>query len=194
MIKAYVLPRESNKELIRALHRVYIREEFPRFTQRLSVILRSPKILNVTFSRDLLLLINKIYLNNIYKYTDPNSISWFLQSLKNRQFGWELNIESYYIYDFFRPLMGMGVNDIDSLEIENTLAMELNSFLTEIYNSDSDSFNEIFIEVFETFQRYIPTKFIRVCKFDLTPNLAPLVFYTEWTVNERIQNESLCNQ
>jgi hypothetical protein len=178
-VKVYILPTAPNKVLLKLLFNLSIRNDFSAMTSRLSMYLRSQKLNHVMRHQQLLLLIDKIYLSNIFKYTEAESASWFVTSLHNRQIGWELNVNPLPISEFFRPLMGMGINEHDVTEIENLIARDLNNYLTARYNEESAHFNEIFVGIFDMFHIHIPLKQVNVHRFELTPALAPIVFCTD---------------
>lgn len=180
-MKAFILPGHTNKNLVRYLHGVYIREEFSGFCQRLSVVLRSPKVTGREASKSLFMLINRTYLSNIYRYIENKDMGRFINNLNNGLFSWELLIEPREIYDFVSTTVGLSVGDVDRMEVENFVYQELYMFLCGLYNNDRNNFNILLLEVMEMMYRYIPAEQIKVAKIELTPNLNPIVLYHERT-------------
>jgi hypothetical protein len=178
VLKVYILPTPPNRALLKVLYDMTLDKDYGALTQRLGMYLRSTKLDHYYKRQELLLLINKLYLSNIFKYTDSGSVAWFVQSLQNATIGHELNVNPCTISSFFKPLMGMGVLEHDVTEIENNIARDLNGYLTHKYNQNSSAFNEVLVNVYDMFHVHIPVNQVQVHRFELAPTLAPLVFYT----------------
>lgn len=178
-MKVYILPKEANRNLLKLLFSLSTNNDYGSFIQRLGMYLKSTKLHNHHTRQELTFLLNKLYLSNIFKYSESQSYSWFIQSLKNNMLGYEMVVNPCAVGEFFKPLMGMGINDYDTTEIENLLTRDINEYLTNKYNENSASFNGIFVDLFEVFNTHIPVERVYVHRFELAPTWAPLVFCSE---------------
>ena len=176
-MKALILPKHTNKELIRQLHRVYIREEFSTFVHRLSVVLRNPRVQSQESTLVLFTLLNRTFIYNVYKYIESGNYAQFIRVVGNATFGWDMVVNNRDIYDYVVSFTGLAVGDIDRAEMENFVLKELYIFMSNSYVNDSANFNVVLLDVFENLQRYVPVEQIQVMRIELTSDLSPIVFY-----------------
>ena len=176
-MKALILPKHTNKELVRYLHGVYIREEFSNFVQRLQVVLRNPRVSGRDSTLALFTLLNRTFLYNVYKYIEARDLSRFILNITNATFGWDVAINNRDIYDYVASFTGLGVSDMDRAEVENFTLKELYGFINNIYTGDYANFNIVLLEVSEMMQRYVPAEQIQVMRIELTQDLSPIIFY-----------------
>lgn len=176
-MKALILPKHTNKELIQQLKRVYIRDEFSAFVHRLSVVLRNPRVVSQESTLALFTLLNRTFIYNVYKYMESGNHAQFIRVMANTTFGWDMAINNRDIYDYIASFTGLSVSDIDRAEVENFILKELYIFISNSYVSDGANFNLALMEVFENLQRYVPVEQIQVMRIELAPDLSPIIFY-----------------
>ena len=176
-MKALILPKHTNKELIQQLHRIYIREEFSAFVHRLSVVLRNPRVQSQDSTLALFTLLNRTFIYNVYKYMESGDYAQFVRVISNCTFGWDMVINNRDIYDYVASFTGLAVSDMDRAEVENFALKELYIFMSNCYVSDSANFNVVLMGVFENLQRYVPVEQIQVMRIELAPDLSPIIFY-----------------
>lgn len=192
-MKALMLPRASNNALYRILCASFLKTGASRLKGNLSVLLRSSKLQSHDGGPKLLMLINRIYLSSVHRYIDTGLSAWFLQTLQRRQFGDDISIDAYLISDFVEEMSGLSCTHLDRTEIENLVCREISGFMSHIYLERTDEFNEALLGVYEMLQCYLPNSGVKIHRFELTPTLDPVVFYTESvSLPERIY-ESVCS-
>lgn len=176
-MKALILPKHTNKELIQQLKRVYIRDEFSAFVHRLSVVLRNPRVVSQESTLALFTLLNRTFIYNVYKYMESGDHAQLIRVLTNTTFGWDMVIDNRDVYDYVTSFTSLAVSHIDMAEMENFVLKELYIFIGNSYVSDGANFNLALMEVFENLQRYVPVEQIQVMRIELAPDLSPIIFY-----------------
>lgn len=194
-MQVLVLPKKANNQLLRELSKCQNSRDFQTFSHRLGLSLRSTKLQSPVNSRALLFLLNRVILTNIYKYVEEGANSHFLYCVSNKLIVHDFYVNNYYICDFVKEMMGSGVQDYEHAAIENSVCKEIMCFITYIYTQASETFNEAFLALYEMLYTYIPSSAVNVKRFELSPELDPIVFCTaKPKPPEFFNNESLCNQ
>lgn len=175
-MKVYTLPAEQNKRLLKVLCGF---NDYGRLMHNLQLYLESTKLEDAHKRNEVILLINKICLYNMYRYAEAGSPTWFATSLKNNTIAYEMNIDNVLVSEFFKPLMGMSVSDVDLHCKENLIIGELYRHITSNYAEHGSALNESFVGIYDMFSTYIPISQINLHRFEITPSLTPLMFCTE---------------
>lgn len=175
-MKVYTLPVEQNKRLLKVLRGF---NDYGKLIHNLQLYLESTKLDNMYKHSELILLINKICLYNMYKYVEAGSPTWFATSLKNNTIGYEMNIDNVLVSEFFKPLMGRRVSDVDLHWKENLIIGELYRHITSNYEQHGSALNESFVGIYDMFSTYLPISQINLHRFEITPSLIPLMFCSD---------------
>lgn len=175
-MKVYMLPSEENRSLLRVLSGF---TDYAGLASRLQLYTKSNNLDNPQRRRELALLINKICLYNIFKYVETDSAASFVVGLSNNSLGYTFSVNNMLVTDYFKPLMGLAVGENDVYGAENLIINELQSYISYKYNQNSSALNESFVGVFDMFSTYVPVSQVNLIRFELTPTLTPLMFYSD---------------
>lgn len=176
-MKVLILPKNTNKELVKYLRTIYIRDEFFNFAHRLGVVLRTPLVSNQEGTVSLFTLVNRVYLYNVYKYIDNSDLARFVHHINSATFGLDMIVNPRDVYEYVSKFTSPNVPDIDRAEIENFVTKELYLFMANLYSKDVQTMNTVLLDVLEKMQQFIPSKQIRVMRIELSGDLTPVVFY-----------------
>lgn len=186
-MKAILLSAKSSSELIRLLREHFINESTSVFMANLANSSRVDIIQSTELQAQLQFQICKILLHNVYQYIEQNRMSDFIRNTMHNQIGMALYINPVYATEILKPHYEMYVAEDDYQEVENDLIDIYRSYINLMYMRDYDRFNRVLHDIMMTFVETIPRN-VQVLRFELTPQLAPMVCYTDfpdqWSVQQ----------
>lgn len=177
-INVFILPDKENKELLRLLQLEYIKEGFNGFLRAVSRTVRCDHTSNPETAQQLMLLVNNLFLYNVYKYLNTQNQLHFFNSMANNTFAHELCVENHYFRDLMRSLIGNNVANEDMDEMENQFSQVLLNYMSHFYSQSSGAYNEVFCKLFCMFQEQVPYQVVTPYRFEQTPYLAPMLMYS----------------
>lgn len=148
-----------------------------------------PEYINYDFIKnyikgEIVLILDKILLENIFQYYIEQNINALLYSIHNKTFGYGVVVSNNIVNNTLELLLSikefMYLNDYKHSELDFELKYlvkkKINELLMYLYSSKRDTLQQILIEALETFINYT-TKNIAIGRFhiELLPRLNPVV-------------------
>lgn len=177
-MKALLLSSKSSSELIRILREHFINENTNVFMANLANTTRVDIIQSTELQAQLQFQICKILMHNLYNYTQQNMMFDFIRHTTQNQIGMALYVNPVYVTEILKPMYEMYIPEEDHQEVENKLVSIYHSYINLMYMRDHDRFNQVLYNLMLTFIETIPNN-IQVLRFELNPQLAPMVCYTD---------------
>lgn len=156
MVNLYILSGRENAKLYELLKYEYIKEDYLYLISDILEILPidhkkiSPD--NINFNLGLLLIINKILLDNLLTMTINDKFN-LLYLINNKLICNNINIKLWYIASLFNDLAPDKQHKYyDYFEAEIRIKKMLEKYIKYIYNNNSDKYNEVFFNIIVMFQ------------------------------------------
>lgn len=177
-MKALLLPTKACSELLRILREHFISENTNVFMSNLSNISRVDLFQSTELQAQVHLQICKIFLDNLYRYFNERRLSDFIKHTMHNQIGMALFVEPKYATEILKPLYEGYIPLEDHQEVENDLQSLYYSYINLLYMRDSDRLNRVLHETMMLMIELIPSN-IQVIRFELAPNMAPMLCYVD---------------
>lgn len=172
-----VLSVKENRELQKALKIEYARLDYVCFVNELLFRMgNSDASISVTMCNDLLFILNKILLDNVFRHVvnkDPHS---FMFLLAHRTFSKDIYINPFYLNQIIEST---GIYLEDKTELENELTRRLQSYIDEMYCNHAEAMNVPLLSVFEMLYLNLQHINFGYYKFELMNYVQPMILYTE---------------
>lgn len=155
MLNFYLLRENENIQLLNLLKIEYIREEFMYLINNILRLLpidhNKTTIDYQKLGNSLILIINKILLDNLYRKIADNQLNQLIFLIQNKLFCKDLYIRPSYIYDLYNDFTDNKIDDYTFFEAEYDIKKILENYISYIYNNNSDKYNEVFIKIINMF-------------------------------------------
>ncbi len=186
MLNVLYLPKEENNILMKELSREYINDNYLSFMQLLVSDLIEERYINAVCTDELysklgiklMYTIDKIILNDVYRYVGYNNLNGIINLIQSKQYSKNLYIFPHYINEVIREVFSIDEMNVDYMSIENIFVKKLSYYVDRIYCSNSDKFNDILIKLVDMFYTHCISLNIKTCRFELAPGNRPIMLFT----------------
>jgi len=171
------LPAKENRELQAELKLEYVKLDYVCFVNELLFYLnnRDPQ-LTVQICNNLLFVLNKILLDNLFRHIAYKTPERLMVLLANRTFSKDIYINPFYTSQIIEAT---GLYIEDKMEVENHINKKLQQYIDSIYMSNSDALNVCLMNMFNVmYQNFHHIDFSHF-KFELLDYRQPMLLYTE---------------
>lgn len=171
------LSDKENRALQKALKLEYARLDYVCFVNELLFRMNNSNAsIAVSMCDDFLFILNKILLDNIFRYVANRNMHGFMILLANGTFSKDIHINPFYVAQIIEST---GIYIEDKTELENELTRRLQIYIDQIYMSNREGMNPPLMEVFESMTRNLYHLNIQYYKFELMNYVQPILMYTE---------------
>ncbi|WP_396190561.1 hypothetical protein [Flavobacterium sp.] len=177
-MKILLLNRQPSAQLLGLLREHFIREDNSFFVRSLSNTLRYPIDQSEELQAQIQHQICKILLHQLYAYVEERRVADFVVHITHNHFGQALYVKPIYATEILKHLYEPVFPVENHQEIENRIVGSYQAYISSIYQRDRHRFNETFRDIMQMFIELLPAN-IKVLRFELAPNLAPMVCYTQ---------------
>lgn len=176
-MQAAFLSAQENRELQQALKLEYARLDYVCFVNELLFSMnKSDASIAVSMCDELLFILNKILLDNIFRYIANKAAHDFMVLLAHRTFSKDIYINPFYVNQI---IDSTGLYIEDKTELENILTYKLQVYIDEMYCKNAESLNIPLMGVFDVMYRNLQHINIAYYKFELMNYVQPILLYTE---------------
>ena len=184
--KVLFIPSRPNRTLVNALLKGYIDEGFQQLSNSIAVGLGNHLAQNnIEFNQAVFRTLNNIVLDNVMHYLTSGESYHFATVIGYNQFISNCHVRIKYLDEFFTK---WSVFQEDKEEIEREVVNIMLTWLSTYYCSCSDEINTSLLELYEAMTVYTPYRYVRTYRFEVDPELRPLLIYTDCigSVNETL--------
>ena len=132
---------------------------------------------------DLLFVLNKIIIDNVFRYVHNKDGLSFINIISSRQFANYIFINPFYIDQVFDLI---SVHPDDKVEVENYFHAKLLSYIQSIYFNNSDTMNMALMDLYDSMLHSAGYLNIKYYKFELHNYYQPILMYAEATLEELV--------
>lgn len=171
-----LLPERENIQIQKCLNVEYNKLDYLCFVNELIFNINSNGNKTNLAVNELLFIMNKIILDNIFKYVIYNNKNLLINLLSNRNFTKDVYINPFYTGQILE--LSEAIYE-DKTEIENLLNKKISKYMDEIYLRNCDNLNMSIFDMFnfmENHLKYIPISYY---KFELANTVKPILIYSE---------------
>lgn len=143
-------------------------------------------VLDATFN-----VMNKVILDNIYKYVNHNRADWLLHHVNHKTFMMDAHINVFYINQILEEAH---IFIEDKTEVENYLARHLSRYLQEIYLANADRLNICILGLYEALTEKVGHLDCSYYKFELVNHHQPVLLYSERSTDASHPHHQLLHQ
>lgn len=171
------LSQKENRELQKSLKLEYARLDYVCFVNELLWSMNnSDSSRAVMMCDELLFVLNKILLDNIFRYVADKRMHDYMYLLAHRTFSKDIYINPFYVNQIIEST---GIVLEDKTELENTITRKLQVYIDQIYTTNAESMNIPLLAVFETMYLNLQHINIGYYKFELMNYVQPILLYAE---------------
>jgi hypothetical protein len=178
VLKCAYLPDTENLQLQEIMKREYLKIDYLCFVNEIMFYLKAPYENTMLAANSLFFIINKILLDNVFKYTHTKNTTQLYELLQTKNFALDVYINPFYTTQFLEDT-GIQVSLEDKCEVENVLTKRVYKYITDMYRNDPDNFNNIIIQLHEHMYNNFNFVNISYYKFELMNYRNPMLLYTE---------------
>ena len=176
-LQAAFLTVKENRELQQTLKLEYARLDYVCFVNELLFSMNtSDASIAVWICDDLLFMLNKILLDNIFRFIAMKIPHNFMVLLAHRTFSKDIYINPFYVNQIIEAT---GLYIEDKTEIENMIIRRLQLYIDEMYTKNAESMNVSLLASFDVMYRNLQHLNIGYYKFELMNYVQPILLYTE---------------
>ena len=181
-MKAVFLPEQHNREIQAILRQEYIRQGFFYFVEGICYVLWRGMTDSITeqlrekLCADVFYLINKILLDNTFKYIVSKNPDKFIYLISNKTFGHDLYISPFYVSQILE-LHSLTPDDLT--EAENLIIKKLYYYIGDIYVRNEEHFAPVLFKLFEFMNERLHYILFSYYKFELIDGTKPILLYAE---------------
>ena len=185
-MKVAFLSTKENVELQKALKMEYVRLDYVCFVNDILFRMNNhDATTTIKLCDELLFILNKILLDNIFRYIANRIPNNFLFLLSNNTFSKDIYVNPFYVSQI---IDSTGLYIEDKTELENIITSKLQVYIDRIYMTNTDCLNILIMNVFDVMYRNLQHINISYYKFELMNYQQPILLYSEQNHYE----ESLC--
>lgn len=171
------LSQKENRELQKSLKLEYARLDYVCFVNELLFSMNnSDSSRAIMMCDELLFVLNKILLDNIFRYVADKRAHDFMVLLAHRTFSKDIYVNPFYVNQIIECT---GIQLEDKTELENTITRKLQVYIDQIYTTNAESMNIPLLAVFETMFLNLQHINIGYYKFELMNYVQPILLYAE---------------
>ena len=187
MLHVMYLPKEENAQFTKILMLEYINDTYMAFTHNLiSDLIEERYVTQVNTDElyqrlgvRLMQSVNKIVLNDVYRYVNGNNLSMLLQLIRDNNYSKNVYIGNVYIYEIIREVFCVDELSVDYMSIENILVKRLSNYIDRIYVTSPNAFNDILLKLAEMFYTHCASIPVTTCRFELAAGDRPIMIFTK---------------
>lgn len=178
-MKVAFLPIEENKKLLQELKTEYVKIDYACFVNDLLFKLnnRDPN-LTMVLCNELVFIINKIFLDNIFRHVANKTYYDLIRLVNNNFFSKDIYINPFYLSQITEHL---NINPLDIDEVSNMIKDELMRYIDRIYFNNLNNLNMNIICTFELMHNSFGHLNFSIFKFELMNYCQPMLIYEEAT-------------
>ena len=194
-MKLALLTNNENQELFQELKREYISENYEQYLQLIMYDISQELQIDMftmsdsDFHKELrctaIIIINKIWLDNVMKYITHSGIKTFVSLIERGMLGQDTFVNLFYarqITDIVSKYFKVNAEELDT--ITDILTNRLHWIINNMYCSNPGRYNEILIRVLNNIYFVVRNIQFKYYKFELDQFYRPMLFYTEKDNNE----------
>ena len=176
MLNMALLPAKENKKLQMELRREYITESYSFFINDILSFLNNidKSVVDIT-SHEVFLVLNKILLDNTFKYIVDKTPELFIKHIVNNTFSKDIYIRPYYVLDVLEKF---NLCFEDRVDLEFIVNRKIQQYINYIYTSNASSYNICLTNLFEIMYQNFHYIDIIKYKFELYNDIQPILLYT----------------
>jgi hypothetical protein len=185
-----VLNIRENSELLKELFREYITESFVTQVKdimyavinkfNINFDIQHLSSLNIELLKTSIFIINKILLDNIFRYIVIKNINRFVHLINNNTFYMDIYINPFYtkqLIDVILKYINLDENEIVS--ITHILNNKLLNIINQIYIDNSRFLNPVLLNLFNSLYDSLGFINVNYYKFELDQFNRPILIYSE---------------
>lgn len=194
-MKLALLSNNENYELYEELKREFISESYYQHVEMIlfdicqELQTDMSTIKDSDFHREatqtVILIINKVILDNVFKYITQSSISTFISLAERGMLGQDIFVNLFYarqISDILKKYFNVNEEELDS--ITSVLTDRLRYIINTMYCNNVSRYNEVIFRLLTNIHDIIRNIRFKYYKIELDQYYRPLIFYTEKDNNE----------
>ena len=176
-LQAAFLTVKENVELQKALKLEYAKIDYACFVNEILFKMNnSNAAIALTMCDDLLFMLNKVLLDNIFRHVANRTPHLLLGLLANKMFGKDIYINPFYVSQIIEDT---GIQIEDKTELENLITYRLQIYIDNIYVHNADVMNAAITAMFEVMYNNLQHINFGFYKFELMNYVQPILLYTE---------------
>lgn len=174
---AFMTPQE-NRELQKALKIEYAKLDYVCFVNELLFRMNNSNAsIAMTMCNDFLFILNKVLLDNIFRYVATKDTHKFMTLLAHGTFSKDMYVSPFYVNQIIEA---SGIYLEDKTELENEIVRRLQVYIDDIYTKHVETLNIQLLAMFESMWRNFQHLNIAYFKFELMNYVQPILLYTEY--------------
>lgn len=198
-MKIALLTNNENQALYQELKREFISDTYEQYLQMIMFDICQELQTDMTtmqnsdFHRELrqvtIMIINKIWLDNLMKYITNSSMSNFVMLIQHGQLGQDIFVNCFYarqVSDVLGKYFNVNAEELDS--VTDIVIVRLQYIMACMYNNNSHRYNDVLMTLINNIFQIVRNICFKYYKFELDPYYRPLLFYTE-----RDHSEAFCS-
>lgn len=199
-MKLLVLNIKENSELLRELNREYVTENF--IVQIEDIVNLLVDELNLDFNmiytsnlngelyKAFIFVIDKIFLDNVFKYIALRNINIFIHLINNNTFNMDLYVNPFYTKQITDIVLKyINANEEDIYSITNIINNKLSEIINNIYMNNNRFLNPVLLNLFNSLHDSLGYINIKYYKFELDQFNRPMLIYSEKETNAFIHSQ-----
>jgi hypothetical protein len=172
------LPENQNNQLMQFLKTERAKLDYVCFVNELLFTMNNPdSTVALTMVNDLSFILNKVILDNVFRYVLSKNTHHFLALLAHRTFSKDIYINPFYISQVIE-CSKVQLPEEDKTEIENLIRYRLQHYIDDIYTTNSESINVCLLDIFEMLTCNLGHLNVSYYKFELMDYRKPIILYT----------------
>lgn len=186
---------DINHELYQELKREFISETYEHYLNLIMFDICQELQTDITtmkdseFHRELrqvtIMIINKIWLDNVMKYITSSNINSFISLVQNGQLWQDIFVNCFYAGQISEVLVKyFNVNTEELYSVTDIVIVRLQNIMTDMYCRNMQQYNQVLMRLFQAVYDLVRNICFKYYKFELDQYYRPLLFYTERNMNE----------
>lgn len=174
-MQVFLLPKEEFDSIQYILVKEYIKLDFICFVNELLFHAANKSDRDIELiAKNIVYVINKVLLDNVFKYITYKTPDKFIQLINNKNFSKDIDISIFYIKQVFEK------TNIDlDYETEHIINKKLIQYIDRLYTNNTEFFNEKLIGIFDYMYRHFGYLDVSYYKFELYELRQPMLLLHE---------------
>ncbi len=199
-MKLLVLNVNENSELLQELRREYVKDTFAGYVENMlsRLICEFDLDDNLVFTsglsgdlyKNILFVVDKILLDNIFKYIVCKNVNNFINLVNNNIFHMDVYINHFYTRQLIEVIeKHLNFNDEEKDSVEAIIRYKLQEIIHNFYTYNTRFVNPVLMRLFDSLYDSVGHINFNYYKFELDQYNRPMIFYTEKGVHESFYNQ-----
>lgn len=194
-----VLNTNENSNLLNILYREYITDRFSEQVHNTIVTIQeelnadkeiiSLLIDTIDFYKTYVYVIDKIFLDNVFKYAVFRDTDTFIRLINNNTFSMDININPFYINQLVDVILKhINLTEEEVITVTYIITSSVMNIISQVYQNNAKFINYTLLNIFNYFFEFLGHINPKYYKFELDKFYRPILIYLE-----RDKDEFVCN-